>query len=721
MSSIIATMITFVVFFSTLWTSFQAIESIGHVVVRIQDQRSRVVHYDEVLTMSANMFAVTGDPKWKKRYLEYEPKLDQAIAELKKLSPDVFTQQASRKTDEANLKLVEIEHISFTLVSLGNRQEAMATLNSPEYLQLKNAYSEGMRNIEKHLEQHIEELFSRQKRHTTLAYSIIALAIPFLALIYFFSFRLTKRHFEDQQKSNEIIKGNERFLDAIVENIPDIIVVKDAENLRFVRLNRAGENFLGYSREELIGKSDHDILSKNEADSFAQRDRDALQKKALVDIQSETVHTKNLGKRILHTKKIPVLDQENNPEYLLGISEDITERIQSAEAQEELKRKLHRAERMEAIGLMAGGVAHDLNNILSGIVNYPEILLLNLPDDSALRQPLEAIHQSGLRVAAVVSDLLTVARGAACVKESCSLNDIVEEYLESPEFRNLKTSNPKITFAQKLEAEYPFSLCSPVHIKKALMNLVMNGAESIEETAAGKITIFTSDTYLDQTESARMELAEGRYILLGVRDTGTGISSADLPHIFEPFYTRKAMQKSGTGLGLSVVWNAMKDHGGGVSVESHGEGTVFALYFPYHGEFIQSRDTENETATMRGNGERILVIDDEQLIQHLACEMLSHLGYRPEAVSSGERAIEYVKKQPVDLLLIDMLMGTGINGYKTYKEIVKIYPEQKAVIASGYSASEDVQKALELGAAQFISKPYRIETLARAVGNALVR
>ena len=213
---------------------------------------------------------------------------------------------------------------------------------------------------------------------------------------------------------------------------------------------------------------------------------------------------------------------------------------------------------MESLGLLAGGVAHDLNNILSGIVSYPELLLLDLPEDSKFRKPIETIQASGHRAAAVVEDLLTVARGVATTKEPLNLNDLIGDYLHSPEFNKLKQFHPTVSIKTNLDSDLLNVSGSHVHIRKAVMNLVSNASEAIEDS--GNVTISTMNRYIDRPLRGYDDVNIGEYVVLSVSDDGSGISSDDLERIFEPFYTKKVMGRSGTGLGLAVAWNVVQDH-----------------------------------------------------------------------------------------------------------------------------------------------------------------
>jgi CheY-like chemotaxis protein len=250
------------------------------------------------------------------------------------------------------------------------------------------------------------------------------------------------------------------------------------------------------------------------------------------------------------------------------------------------------------------------------------------------------------------------------------------------------------------------------------MNLVINAAEAIGNI--GMIKVATHNRYLVPEKEAEQGLPEGEYIVLSVEDSGPGISDTDLEHIFEPFYTRKMMGRSGTGLGLTVVWNTVRDHGGRVKVEKGGDGTVFQLYFPVvTGEDRRVAQDDDAIGNLSGNQEHILVVDDEPHLRDIAAQILKGLNYKVDLVESGEQAVEFLKKQSVDLVLIDMLMEPGMNGRQTYQEIVRLHPGQKAIIVSGFSESRDVKVALNLGAKGFLKKPYSIEQLAMAVKESL--
>jgi signal transduction histidine kinase len=397
---------------------------------------------------------------------------------------------------------------------------------------------------------------------------------------------------------------------------------------------------------------------------------------------------------------------------------EIAERKKAEGERQRLAIQLQRAEKMEAIGTLAGGVAHDLNNILSGIVSYPELLLLDLPQDSPLTQPILAIQESGQKAASIVQDLLTLARRGVAGTEVMNINHIIHDYLKSPEHEKLKSLHPEIQTKTDLETDPMNILGSPIHLFKTIMNLITNAAESMPH--GGMILIRTENQYIDRPITGYDDVEEGDYAVLSISDTGLGISPDSLPRIFEPFYTKKVMGRSGTGLGLAVVWGTVKDHKGYIGIQStEGKGTTLTLYFPVTREGLAGDKVQSSIANYMGKGESILVVDDVKDQREIASSILKKIGYSVTSVSSGEEAIAYMQENSADLLVLDMIMAPGIDGLETYKRILEHHPGQKAIIASGFSETERVKEAQKLGAGEYITKPYIIEKIGLAVKSEL--
>jgi CheY-like chemotaxis protein len=369
---------------------------------------------------------------------------------------------------------------------------------------------------------------------------------------------------------------------------------------------------------------------------------------------------------------------------------------------------------MEAIGTLAGGVAHDLNNILSGIVSYPELLLMDLDKDSPLRDPMLTIQKSGERAAAIVQDLLTLARRGVEATEVVNLNEIVSDYLLSPEHAKLEQIHAGITLEKSLDKNLLNILGSPVHLSKTVMNLISNSTEAMPD--GGKIIVSTENRHIDTVKTGYDEIDKGDYVTLTVIDSGIGIARKDIERIFEPFYTKKIMGRSGTGLGMAVVWGTVKDHRGYIDVKStEGVGTEITLYFPVTRKVFAPEAELASIEDIIGNGESILVVDDVEEQRQIASKMLEKLGYTALTVSSGEKAVEYLCDHIIDLVVLDMIMEPGIDGLETYRRILKIRPAQKTIIASGYSESARVKEAQRLGAGIYIKKPYLLQKIGWAI------
>lgn len=521
----------------------------------------------------------------------------------------------------------------------------------------------------------------------------------------------------ERKQAEEALRQSEKQHRSVIENMRDTFYRCDLRG-RLLMMSPSGAKMFGYdSIDEMIGlpvKSlwyhprDRERFFEQVATTGRANDYEAVLKKKDGTAFNVSFTTHFHG------------DEQGHRLGTEGIIRDITERKRMEEERARLEERLRRAEKMEALGTLAGGVAHDLNNVLGVLVGYAELLQRFVPDGGPLKRYAFNILQSGQRGAAIIQDLLTLARRGVAISEVVNLNIVVSDYLNTPEYEKLKTHHPQVTIRTDLETDLLNIKGSPVHLTKTVMNLVSNASEAIP--GPGEVTIRTDNLYLDKPIRGYDDVKEGDYVVLTVSDTGEGISPLDFGKIFEPFYTKKVMGRSGTGLGLAVVWGTVKDHNGYIDVQSEkGKGSSFVLYFPICREAPTGSRREISPDAYRGNGESILVVDDVEGQRELAVNILTHLGYTARAVSSGEEAVEYLKQYKADLLVLDMIMSPGIDGLETYQRILKIRPMQKAVIVSGFSETERVRKTLELGAGTYVRKPYLMEKIGLAIREELLK
>lgn len=420
----------------------------------------------------------------------------------------------------------------------------------------------------------------------------------------------------------------------------------------------------------------------------------------------------------------PVAAKSNTMEFFgkpahVLIVRDISERIKAEEEKLALQKKLATASKLNALGMIAGSVAHDLNNILSAIVSYPALILMQMDKSDRHYREIEKIQDAGLRAAAVVDDLLSIARGGSLEIATSNLNDLIIGHLESIEHSERLQTFPGIVIQTELENDLPFIDCSPPHINKLLLNLIGNALEAVQKN--GTIRLSTQNCRLDRRiETEHLTLEPGRYVKFTITDSGPGIHFKDLDQIFDPFFTTKKTGKCGTGLGLTIVWNIVREHNGWIEVKNAKPGAAFVIYLPVTDKAPKDdRQPVCETAANVGNQEMILVVDDEQEQNLVMEKMLEMLGYRTHTVTSGEAGIEYIRERPVDLVLLDMIMIGGLNGRETYEKILRIRPRQKAIIISGYLDDEEMLKAKALGISVFLKKPVTLPVIGQAIRQTL--
>ena len=523
--------------------------------------------------------------------------------------------------------------------------------------------------------------------------------------------RMVEERTGELQQVKSQLENKTRELQIMLDSSPALIFFKDSTG-RYIRANRRFADFLNIPISDLIGHT-HCGLFPDEHGSVFEDDSEVIRTGRPLLQRRGKVATPE-GTKSIVIDKIPYKNSQGEVIGIIGFALDVTLQEMTRKEKEELQQKLARSQKMESLGLLAGGVAHDLNNVLTGFVSYPELLLMDLPEDSPLREPIRTIQESGQKAAAIVQDLLTLARRGVTHTEALNLNEIIIGYISSPEHRQLTDNFPMVKVDLDLSADLLYIKGADVHLRKTVMNLIYNAYEA--QPDGGLVTVKTYNCYVDKPLQGYDNVEEGDYAVMEIGDRGIGIDPDDLNRIFEPFYSRKSMGRSGTGLGMAVVWGTVQDHGGYIDVRSQiGRGTAFTLFFPLTREIPVAKSEPLPLQAYMGQGETILVVDDIATQREIAAGLLRKLNYNVVTAASGEDAITYLEDHPCDLIVLDMIMDPGMDGLDTYRKIIERHPGQKAIIASGFSETKRVREAQELGAGGYVKKPYLLEKIGVAV------
>ncbi len=511
----------------------------------------------------------------------------------------------------------------------------------------------------------------------------------------------------EQTAAKEALRKSKEQYQELVENINDVIYAIDRQgNVTYI--SPVIESVLGYRADELIGESFFDFIYYQDLDRIK---KDFSKAKDRIGSQRDYRFMDKAGDPKWCRVNSRPISNGNQKVGLQGVLVDI-------DWSKRLEEQLQRAQKMEALGTLAGGVAHDLNNILSGVISIPELLLIDLPEDSPVHRSLTIVKESGENAAAVVQDLLTLARRGIPLYECMNLNDIIRRCLDASEMVSVLRQHPEVHLKTNLDSGLLNIYGSSAHIFKSVSNLMVNAMEAMPD--GGNLEIETSNRYADSELSGFDTVEEGEYVVFSIKDSGIGISENDQAKIFEPFYTNKVMGRNGSGLGMAVVWGTVKDHGGYIDLRStEGEGTRFDLFFPATRDQLQSEEKPEDVSVLMGHGELVIVVDDMPAQREIATRILERLGFNAMSFASGEEAIDFMRHNSADLLILDMILDPGIDGYETYRRINSIRPGQKAIIASGYSETDRVKKTLALGAGKYVKKPYTLTTIGKAIKEVL--
>ncbi|MCK5126992.1 MAG: PAS domain S-box protein [candidate division Zixibacteria bacterium] len=500
----------------------------------------------------------------------------------------------------------------------------------------------------------------------------------------------------EQKQVEEELRQSEATLQSLLMAAPVGIGLTHNRKLNWVSDYLTG--MVGYLKNELVGKSAMIFYpDKEEYDRVGREKYNQLNKYGIGWI--DTVWQKKDGTKIDVHLRSTALNPEDLSAGVIFTALDITET-------KRLQEVASRAQRLETAGRIAGQVAHDFNNLLGPLVAYPSFIRDELPPDHPALEYINDMEQAADQIANINQQLLTLGRRGHYNQGQVQFNNLIEQTIAQ-----IEPLPEAITIQTELSSNLLPIQGGAAQLSRIIINLITNSIDSIE--GIGRVHISTANHYIDKQSSKNHSIPTGEYIKLTLTDTGCGINSEVLPRIFDPFFTtKKADRKRGSGLGLSVVHSVIEDHNGYIDVESNpGEGTSVKIYFPVNRE----KQSAKPDIDIQGGSESVLVIDDDKIQRDVISKILIQWGYKVNTAPSGEEALEYLKTDKPDLLILDMIMPNGIDGAETFIRARKVYPGIKAIVVSGYSESDRVQLALANGAGAYIRKPLTHQSLAEAV------
>jgi len=525
-------------------------------------------------------------------------------------------------------------------------------------------------------------------------------------------------------QGNELIDSKERLrqerdlLQTIIDSLPYPFYVVNMESHKIIIANRVAESTFG--RGELIGTKCYASSHHLDAPCTGVDQPCPLNivKKTGKPFITEHVHfDKNNNPLVMEVHGYPIYRENENQLMMIEYSVDITKKRAMEAEMVKLVESLRQAQKMEAIGTLAGGIAHDFNNILTAILGYAEMALQKSMPDSSIKSNLEHVLEAGSRARELVKQILSFSRQEELGKKPIQIQVVVKEVLEL-----LRASLPTtIEIKQNTVARCGPINADPTQIHQVLMNLCTNSAHAMRDQSDGVLSVGLQEVALEAGDiKMHPNIVPGDYIKLSIGDTGCGMKKEVCDRIFEPYFTTKE-KSEGTGLGLFVTHGIIKNHNGDITVYSEvGKGTTFNIYLPLIMVAYHKDEVPSVPEPIEGGTERILFVDDEEMIAKMVKEMLTSLGYQVTVLTNSIEALEQFNAQPdkFDLVICDMTMPL-MTGKELSENILNIRPETPIILCTGYSEQINGKKAKQIGIREFLMKPIVIRDLAKLIRNTL--
>jgi PAS domain S-box-containing protein len=506
----------------------------------------------------------------------------------------------------------------------------------------------------------------------------------------------------ERKKMDESLRESEEKYRTILESIEEGYFEADLTG-NFTFLNDALCKISGYTRDELLGMNNRQYTAPKTAKKMYQIFNQVYRTGKLARVMDYEIITKDRSTKILEMSAYLIRGSEGEPIGFRGVVRDVTERKRAEEEKKTLEAQLQYAQRMEALGTLAGGIAHNFNNLLMGIQGNTTLMLLGADSAHPHYENLKIIEKLVDSGSKLTKQLLGYARKGRYEIKPLSVNRVIEETSET-----FSTTKKDITVHRELADNLHVVQADQGQIEQVLWNLYVNAADAM--SAGGELFLKTGNVTSHDMKDKPYKAKPGNYVLVMVRDTGTGMDRKTMERIFEPFFTTKGLAE-GTGLGLASVYGMVKAHGGYIDVESKkGRGTTFSIYLPASEKQIPEKKVTQ--GKIEKGHETLLLVDDEEMILEVSREILETLGYTVIQAQGGKEAIDLYRahKDNIDMVILDMIMP-DMGGGETYDQLKAINPELKALLSSGYSIDGQAKEILERGCDRFIQKPFNMKEL----------
>ncbi len=519
----------------------------------------------------------------------------------------------------------------------------------------------------------------------------------------------------ERKRAEEELRTSESHLRTLIQSIPDLVWLKDKDGI-YMSCNSQFERLYGARESDIIGKSDYNFVDKDLAEFFRENDRKTVAAGKPTSNEEWVTFADDGHRALLEVIKNPMYDDKEELIGVLGIGRDITERMRAEEERANLQNQLIQAQKMESVGRLAGGVAHDYNNMLSVIMGYSELALEKVDaTNEPLHDYLREIYAAAVRSTDITRQLLAFARKQTIAPVVIDLNQAVENMLKM--LRRLIGEDIDLAWLPKTDL-WPVKF-DPSQLDQILANMCVNARDAID--GVGRITIETGTVTFDEDYCASHRgFIPGEYVLLAVSDDGCGMEHEIVDKIFEPFFTTKAVGQ-GTGLGLSMVYGIVKQNQGFINVYSEpGKGTTLKIYLARHTSLAVEILSQHSEDISVGYGEVILVVEDEVSILNFTKRLLEDLEYTVLTANSPSQALDLVKEHQyrIDLLITDVIMPE-MNGRELSTQLHNVYPGLKTLFMSGYTANAIAHHGVLDVGINFIQKPFSKKVLAIKIREAL--